>query len=497
MAYKLLKNQTSQNSKMSKLQKLLKKTIVGEVLCDKEILNYYSVDASGYQIIPDVVVMPNNDRDVISAVKISKKYNVPITVRGAGTGLVGSALNSGIILDLKKFDSIKIQRNKVKVGAGTIKGNLDKALENKGKFFPPSPSVGPYCSVGGMIGNNSSGSRSLKYGSVIDNIEKITFVDGRGNKITLPESKEYGSKIFKLAKKIDYEKFPKVTKNSSGYRLDSIKSIRDVHKIIVGSEGTLGIVLSAEFKIASVPNNRVLLIIEYQSEKDAASNCAQIVNTFPAAIEFVDKTIMKNINHKFDKTTKCLLFVEYDSEIKNIKKRLKKIITGKISKIIKNNLNIQRWWKFRDSSLYYSSKAIKSKTLHVIEDATVPVECLPEIFSSVNKINQKFHTKSIAYGHAGNGNIHIRLFLKNKNIPIIKKIADEYFDNIIKIGGTITGEHGDGLARSEYVKKQYGVKNYKVFTELKKKFDPDNILNPGKIVTHKSTIIKNLSRDKI
>ena len=111
----------------------------------------------------------------------------------------------------------------------------------------------------------------------------------------------------------------------------------------------------------------------------------------------------------------------------------------------------------------------------------------------INKINQKFHTKSISYGHAGNGNIHIRLILKKKKISIIKKIANEYFDNIIKIGGTITGEHGDGLARSEYVKKQYGSKNYKLFRELKKQFDPDNILNPGKIITHKSMIIKNLS----
>ncbi|EPA04687.1 FAD binding domain protein [Candidatus Nitrosarchaeum limnium BG20] len=493
MADKLLKNQTPRYSNISKLQKSLKKTIRGNVLWDREIVNYYSVDASAYQIIPDIVVIPKNERDVINIVKIARKYKVPVTVRGAGTGLVGSALNSGIIMDLKKFDSIKIQKNNVKVGAGTIKGNLDKALENKRKFFPPSPSVGPYCSIGGMIGNNSSGSRSLKYGSTIDNIEKITFVDGYGNKITLPESREYGSKIFKLSKKIDIEKFPKVTKNSSGYRLDSIKSIKDVHKIIVGSEGTLGIVLSADLKITPIPNNRVLLIVEYQSEKEAATNCSQIVNTFPTAIEFVDKTIMKNINHRFDKKSKCLLFVEYDSEIKNIQKRIKKIVTGKISKIIENNLDIQKWWKFRDSSLYYSSKVIKSKTLHVIEDATVPVERLPELFSSIKKINQKFHTKSIAYGHAGNGNIHIRLILKKKKISIIKKIANEYFDIIIKMGGTITGEHGDGLARSEYVKKQYGSKNYKLFIELKNQFDPDSILNPEKIITDKSMIIKNLS----
>jgi FAD/FMN-containing dehydrogenase len=252
-------------------------------------------------------------------------------------------------------------------------------------------------------------------------------------------------------------------------------------------------VLSAEFRINPIPKKRVLFVIEYQSENDAAQNCSQILTTSPAAVEFVDRTIMKNINHKFNRKTSCLLFVEYDSELKNIQSRVKKVITGNIVKTIKDDSGIQRWWKFRDSSLYYSSKSIKNKTLHVIEDATVPVEHLPELFSIINKINQKFHTKSIAYGHAGNGNIHIRLILDENKLKNIKKIADEYFDKVIKIGGTITGEHGDGLARSEYVRKQYGPANYRIFKELKNQFDPENILNPGKIISHNSTIIKNLS----
>jgi glycolate oxidase len=479
--------------KVIELQKVLKNKILGEVLLDKEILNYYSVDSSSYQIIPKIVVIPKNEKDVINVVKIAKKYKTSVTARGAGTGLVGNALNSGIIVDLKKFNTIKIKKDHVIVGAGTIKGNLDRVLEKNGKFFPPSPSVGPYCSTGGMIGNNSSGSRSLKYGSVINNIKKITFVDGNGKKITLPKNKQASKKILKLAKKIEFKKFPKVTKNSSGYRLDVIKSINDTHKIIAGSEGTLGVILSAEFKIQPIPTKRILFVIGYQSEKKAAQNCAEILTTTPSAIEFVDKTIIKNINYKFDKKTTCLLFVEYDSEIKNSQSRLKKISTGNITKTIKNSSEIQTWWKFRDSSLYFSSKSIKNKTLHVIEDATVPVNYLPKLFTIINNINQKFNTKSIAYGHAGNGNIHIRLILDEKKRNMIKKIADEYFTNIIKIGGTITGEHGDGLARSEYVRKQYEPTNYKIFKRLKKQFDPHDILNPGKIITQKSTIIKNLS----
>ncbi|GKS66483.1 hypothetical protein YTPLAS73_00300 [Nitrosarchaeum sp.] len=479
--------------KTSKLQKIIENNISGKVFLDKEILDYYSVDASSYQITPKIVVIPENEKDVVNVVKIAKKYKTSVTARGAGTGLVGNSLNRGIIIDLKKFDGITIENNYVKTGSGTIKGILDKALEKSQKFFPPSPSVGPYCSTGGMIGNNSSGSRSLKYGSVIDNIKKITFVDGNGKKITLPQNKKIGLRIFKTAKKIQRDKFPNITKNSSGYRLDLIKSIKDTHKIIVGSEGTLGIILSAEFKIMPIPKERILYIIGYNSENDAAVNCNQILKTSPATIEFVDKSIMQNINHKFDRKINCLLFVEYDHKIKNTHKKLLNIITGTITKTIKNNSEIQRWWKFRDSALYFSSKSIKNKTLHVIEDATVPVEHLPKLFSTINKINQKFHTKSIAYGHAGNGNIHIRLILDQKKLKNIKLIADEYFDKIIKMRGSITGEHGDGLARSEYVRKQYGPINYRIFKELKNMFDPSNILNPGKIISHESTIIKNLS----
>lgn len=477
--------------KISEIQKSLENIISGDVFCNKDILNYYSVDASSYQVIPKIVVIPRNEKDVINVVKIAKKYKISVTARGAGTGLIGNSLNTGIILDLKFFDLIKIKNNYVTVGSGTIKGKLDQALKKGGKFFPPNPSIGPYCCIGGMIGNNSSGSRSLKYGSVIDNIETITFVDGNGQKITLPKNKKIGAKIFKSTKNLDYEKFPKVTKNSSGYRLDSIKSIKDTHKVIVGSEGTLGIILSARLRIKDIPKKRVLFVIEYPSENAVAQNCARILNTLPAAIEFLDKTIMKHINYKFNRKTNCLIFVEYDSGMKNIQKSLKKVTTGNIAKIIKIDSEIQRWWKFRDSSLYYSLKSIKNKTPHVIEDATVPVEYLPELFSIIDKINQKFHTKSITYGHVGNGNIHVRLISDGKKMKI-KEIADEYFDKVIKLGGTITGEHGDGLARSEYVRKQYGQTNYRIFKELKNQFDPQNILNPGKIISNKSAIMKHL-----
>ena len=473
--------------------KTLESNIQGEVFYKKEFRKFYSVDASSYQIIPKIIVIAKNEEDVIKTIKVAKKFRTSVTVRGAGTGLVGSALNDGIIIDMKKFDLIKLNKNNVSVGSGVLKGALDKKLKNVGKFFPPNPSIGNFCSVGGMLGNNSSGSHSLKYGSMIDNVSEITFIDGNGKKRILPKNKKFGNKIFKIIK-IDDTKIPKVSKNSSGYRIDKIKSKNDSHKIIIGSEGTLGIILSAKLKIKDKPKERVLFVIEYKSIFDAAKNSIQINKTNPSALEFVDRNTLKQIKFKFEKNTKCLLFVEYDEKIKLREKELKTIVSGKIIQKLEKKLEMAKWWRHRDSALHYSLRSIqKEKRIpHVIEDASVPLENIPKLFSILIKIEKKYKIKSIMYGHMGNGNIHIRLVSDRKKIKFIKNIAIQYFDEVIRMGGTISAEHGDGLARSEFVKQQYGTKNYQIFKKIKKQMDPENILNPGKIITRKSTVIDNL-----
>ena len=478
------------------IHKKLLKTIQGEVFSNKTFREFYSVDSSSYKMIPKIIVVPKNEKDVINTIKIAKKRKMSVTVRGAGTGLVGSALNDGIILDMKNFDSTKISKDSITVGTGTMKGSLDKKLEQEKKFFPPNPSIGSFCSIGGMLGNNASGSRSLKYGSVIDNVEEITFVDGKGKKITLPKNKKIADKIIKFANNIENKKFPNVTKNASGYRIDKIKTAKDSHRVIIGSEGTLGIILSAKLKIKSNPKKRILFVIEYKSINNAAKNCIEINNTDPSAIEFVDRTTLNQIKFKFNKKSKCLLFVEYDEKIISHERQLKSIVTGKIVKKLQKKEEIHQWWRYRDSSLQYSLKSIKKekRVPHVIEDAAIPLKDLPKLFSILNKINKKYNTRSIVYGHAGNGNVHVRLISNRQKIEIVKKIAIEYFDEIIKLGGTITAEHGDGLARSEFIRKQYGARNYQIFKEIKKFFDPENILNPGKIITNKSTVIENLEK---
>ena len=175
---------------------------------------------------------------------------------------------------------------------------------------------------------------------------------------------------------------------------------------------------------------------------------------------------------------------------------MKSVISGKIIQKLKSNSDMAMWWRHRDSSLHYSLKSIKKELRipHIIEDAAVPLEKMPNIFSLLKNIEKKYKVKSIIYGHIGNGNIHVRLISKTRNTKLIKNIAVEYFNEIIKNEGTISAEHGDGLARSEFIKKQYGQKNYQTFEKIKHLLDPNNILNPGKIITKKSTVVKNLKK---
>ncbi len=516
----------------------LESVISGVVESAVHYTRYYSVDASSYTILPDIIVIPKDQDDISSAVMVAKETKIPITPRGGGTGLVGGALNCGIILDMQNLSDVKISSNNVTVGAGITKGRLDDTLnsnENHYKsshtttIFAPNPSVGPFCTIGGMIANNAAGSQSLKYGCTIDNVNSITMIDGTGNIVKLPEDTTTGYKILDIAKHIEIEKFPRVSKNASGYRLDAVNTIQDTHKVLVGSEGTLGIITSAELKTIKRSTSRQLYILQYTSIADAISDCIQITadHVRPTAVEFVDKVILDNIEYEFKKQTVCLLFVEYeklddyneDNDDDNNTQNYANNNTTKHTTNTNNaaadskyfassvainaidlisttdNEEITRWWRYRDSALHYSLVSIKNNTdekhvPHVIEDATVPTQSLPALFASLQTINQKYGTRTITYGHVGNGNIHVRLVCqKNSTNKILQKITAEYFERVFALNGSMTGEHGDGLARSGFVAAQYGQKNLKQFILLKELFDPTKIMNPGKIITDKTGIL--------
>src|ERR1700687_970572 len=217
----------------------LSKIVKCTVLWDDYARDFYSVDSSSYILKPSVVVIPRNESDIIKIIQFAKRYQIPVTPRGAGTGLVGSALGRGIVIDMKNLNEVKLGNNFVKVGAGVFKGQLDKILEKHDRFIGPNPSIGSFCTIGGMIGTNASGARSLKYGSMIDNLIEIRMINSSGKIIKLPNKTDLKKIICVIPPRIS-ESFPRESKNSCGYRIDKIHSKKDTHKIIAGSEGTLG-----------------------------------------------------------------------------------------------------------------------------------------------------------------------------------------------------------------------------------------------------------------
>ena len=481
--------------KAEKIGSEIQKIVQCQVLWDKYSRDFYSVDASSYLVKPLVVVFPRNENEIIKILRFASKKNIPVTPRGAGTGLVGSALGSGIILDLKHFDKIKTYPNYAQVDSGVLRGNLDKTLKKCGKFFGPDPSVGPYCTIGGMVATNASGSHSLKYGSVIDNLIGVRIITSSGKAINLPSKSQFGNKILKMINRSIQEKFPHVSKNSCGYRLDKITKKTDLQKIIAGSEGTLGIIISAKIKILPLPKKKILIILSYRNLKCAVIDSAKIVKLAPSALELIDKNIIEHIKFDFPAETGCLLFVEFDSDIEKSRVNLGKIIMdAKIIKTLTKKDEVKKWWGIRNSALGFSLRSVtpNQSLPTLIEDATVSVEKLVLLVDIIKKISKKYKLDIVTYGHAGNGNLHIRPIIRYKNKKLMKKIAIEFFSKVIEMGGSITGEHGDGLARSEFVKLQYGNDVYSVFKKIKQEFDPKNILNPDKIITTKSSMTKNL-----
>jgi FAD/FMN-containing dehydrogenase len=478
--------------KPSQVGPSLSKIVKCTVSWDESIRNFYSVDASSYKLKPQVITFPRKESDVVKIIKFAKKYHLPVTPRGAGTGLVGSALGNGIILDMRHFDEIKLGKDHVRVGSGVFKGHLDNILKKQGRFIGPDPSIGPHCTMGGMIGTNASGVHSVKYGSVIDNLIQVRMVNSHGIVTKLPGNPNFKNIIKKMHS--SGIQFPKVSKNSCGYRIDKISTEKDLHKLIAGSEGTLGIVTFAKLRTYAFPKNILLCIIHYNTLAEAARDVPKIMELKPSAVELVDSNIAKHIKIKITPQTGCLLFVEFDETIQSNKKMIYKITSGRIIKTESNIDRIKKLWNFRNSALAYSLQSIiKNETMPtLIEDAVVPVKRLPLLLKILDMISKKYGLKVIVYGHAGNGNLHIRPILRQKDVRLIKKIALEFFSGVISIGGSITGEHGDGLARSEFVKMQYGKKIYFIFKQVKKQFDPENILNPGKIISTHSTVTRNL-----
>ena len=509
----------------------LKRIARGEILSDEWSREVYSVDASHYSIKPSVILFPLDEHDLAEICRYGYSKNISITARGAGTGLLGQSLNDNIIIDFSKHVSkiLEIESDHVLVQPGIVKGVLDRELKKKGKFLPPDPASSNYCTIGGMIANNSSGIHTLGYGSTIDYLDTISVVYSDGylrtvgcsnTNTTISHDRNYADddkdmkmaklyRLLSLRKSIELieKRFPKVTKNSCGYRLDEVIKNEKfyAHKLFAASEGTLGLVTSAKLRIIDIPFYRSTIVFGFKDILSAMRAVPFILKFYPVALEVMDGTVIQNFDKSSSKVRNkdvtylgngCLLFVEFagdnlmdvEEKFTGCKEKLSSMST--IIESVSDEHSSERIWQARKNTLNNITKLTvgSRKPLGLIEDTVVSPNLLCDY---AEFILQKYIEKKleyVIYGHAGNGNLHTRPMINvdsQNEIKLYDHLAEEVFARAISCGGTITGEHGDGIARTKYIEFMYGSQTVSIFEQIKKIFDPKFIMNPGKKVVNR------------
>ncbi len=518
------------------IAKSLQQQIAGDVLFDEWQRCMYATDASAYEIVPKCIVLPKNTDDVIKVVKFAYDNKLAVIARGGGSGLAGQAVGDGIIIDFTKYMNkileVNEKENYVVVEPGIYKGVLDVELKRYGKFLPPDPSSANYCAVGGMIATNASGAHTVKYGSTIDYVLSLDVVLSNGDLIhtksltvgsdewnNTARSGSVEGKLYRVladilhpSKELITAKFPKVRKNSCGYRLDRVlqDNVLDLSKIFVASEGTLGIVVKARFKIMDMPKHKALILLGFNSTLEASKSVQKTSELKPSALELLDKTVIElarasseEFATKVPTSTNCLIFAEFDgNDLQQVKdsidallKMLEQINATCIAQSLDHN-EINVLWGIRRNALAYTMKirSDNKKPVAFMEDPVVSVDKLGFLVGKLQEVYAKHGLSYVIYGHAGDGNLHTRPLLdvgKSEDREIMKQITSDLLTVITSVNGSISAEHGDGLARSEFIKDIYGNEIYQLFVKVKELFDPKNILNPNKKVTVQGTFVKN------
>ena len=493
----------------------LRSLIDGDVLSSNVSRQLYSTAACIYELTPLVIVVPRNAEDVQKTVKYSSETGIPITARGAGSGLAGAALRTGIILDFTKYMNqiISIDGDIATVQPGLIYGRLNKSLLSKGLHFAPDPSSGDFCSIGGMLGTNAAGPHTLKYGSTKDWIESLIFVTADGDSFTssIMNSNDKKSKIQKAVYDIVNENknliatsAPDVNKNSSGYNVyDVLKEGKfDLNKLLVGSEGTLGIITEAKLKLTPTAKSKGFALVSCSRLEDAGECVNKLMELAPSALDMIDDKLVDlsleanpRLRDVIPSEAKYILFAEFfgdsDEEVRAQLDEADAAIygDGKAAFSVKRSTKtdeMEQLWAVRKAALGILSKIKGSrKPVAFAEDGTVHYSLVGEYLKKVKGIFESMGVNGTAYGHAGNGNLHIRPMLDLRNKDDLKKmttIAERVHEVVKEMNGTMTGEHADGLARTPYM-KEFFPELYPVFEKIKKLFDPNNLMNPGKIVS--------------
>tara|TARA_B110000483_G_scaffold61687_2_gene76760 strand:+ start:9 stop:2966 length:2958 start_codon:yes stop_codon:yes gene_type:complete len=538
------------------LLKKFKKNIHSEVFYDDFTRGRYSTDASIYQMMPYGVLIPKTKLDIIEAINLARETKIPLLPRGGGTSQCGQTVNEAIVIDNSKYLNKVLHFDKDKmfciVEPGIVLDELNRFLKPYGLWFPVDVSTSSRATIGGMAGNNSCGGRSIRYGMMRDNVIGVEGILYDGSTYNfenleldkLNSSNETGSKIIskllKLANKNQNEilsKFPKVLRRVGGYNIDALlpdaMSSRPNGKVgdginlshlLVGSEGTLAYSSSITLKLSILPSQKIMGICHFPSFYEAMDAAQHIVKLNPIAVELVDDTML-SLARKIDmfKPTveavvkgnpKSLLLVEFAEELMDDNHiQLKKLHDmmgelgftwkgsssklGGVVDVIDNDLQA-KVSEMRKSGLnIMMSMKDEAKPVSFVEDCAVELKDLAEYTDGLNKIFDKYETKGTWYAHASVGCLHVRPVLNMKlqnDVSKMRNIANEASELVKKFQGSFSGEHGDGIVRSEFNEVMFGKKMIDIFRTIKTSFDPDNIFNPGKIIDAPKMDSRNLFR---
>jgi len=442
------------------------------VFLDDKTLDEYSHDETeDLKFYPSIVLKPNNTNEISTILKYCNERIIPVTPCGARTGLSGGSLPimGGVVLSTENLNSIISidERNmQATVEPGVINQIFRDTVEEKGLFYPPDPASKGSSFLGGNLAENSGGPKALKYGVTKDYVLNL--------EVVLPT----GEIIWTGAN---------VLKNSTGYDLTSL---------MVGSEGTLGVITKIVFKLISLPTKDITLLVPFDSAENAckAVSAIFICGITPSALEFIERDAIDwtikytDINMKIEDNVQAHLLIEVDGndieqlyvDCEKISDVLNNFNCGDIL-IADSNEQKDRLWKMRR----LVGEAVKSNSIYKEEDTVVPRAELPKLLKGVKKIGEKYGFQSVCYGHAGDGNLHVNIIKgdmsdKKWNNELCKGIR-EIFTLTKNLGGTISGEHGIGLVQKPYIDIVFSKKEIEIQKEIKKIFDPNNILNPGKI----------------
>ncbi|OGA47808.1 MAG: lactate dehydrogenase [Betaproteobacteria bacterium RIFCSPLOWO2_12_FULL_62_13] len=502
----------------------LKRELQGEVLFDAASRGRYSTDASIYQIEPLGVVVPRTEEDALVALQIALQDGVPVLARGGGTSQCGQTVGAALVIDnskhLNQLVAFDKEARRVTVQPGVVLDQLNAHLKQHGLWFPVDVSTSAQATIGGMAGNNSCGSRSIEYGNMVHNVHAIDAVlaDGSqfrfgaipGDLSQLPGPKGYIELVKRIrgiavreAEEIEH-RYPKLLRRVGGYNLDMmLPAPFNMAHLLVGSEGTLAYSKRLHLKCSPLPKHKTLGVCHFPTFSQSMEAPQQIVKLKPTAVELVDRTMIELArgNPAFQATVDrfikgdpdAILLVEFagderDEQLRKLRQLVELMgdlgFPGGVVEITDPALQ-RDVWEVRKAGLnIMMSMKGDGKPVSFIEDCAVPLEHLAEYTDRLTRVFEKHGTQGTWYAHASVGCLHVRpvLNMREDGAQKMRAIAEEAAELVKRYKGAYSGEHGDGLARSEWIAPFFGPRLVSAFEEIKDIFDPKGLLNPGKIV---------------